>query len=390
MPRIETSTLVYQEAQTSNTSVYKKKLPEKGYLSGIDLRIRVQNGSTSAINMFLTDAIKKIEVIRNGTDRIFSLTGDEAFKQPWMKFGRPPEYTFDATGSAYQMINFPIRFGRYLGDPQYFLDLGKYNSVNLEIDYDMTLWGAVAATTFTTGTFEPSLVLHSFPQNRSMVPKGFIQTREIENYTSVASGNKDMQLPSQNPISAISLFGHEDAIEDGTDVTQVVIGRDSFKERWIDGYWTHLADACNRDVWEKILHYKAYVTAAQNLDTHVNRIRTALARGDSTSWASGATDGVINDISPATIAGNRVTLAGNTVTLANGAATTQTQSALATKAGYIDVTGYPSGVLRFPFGDPGTLDGCLMPSELKDAYVRFVQGGAGAYLATVVEEIVAS
>lgn len=85
------------------------------------------------------------------------------------------------------------------------------------------------------------------------------------------------------------------------------------------------------------------------------------------------------------ITGNRHTLGAQTIT-GTGTGTLVT-SAMSGKKIDLRVVGYIHGFLRFPFADEETLDGMLMPADLKTAQVKLTQGGAGAALALIAEEV---
>lgn len=85
------------------------------------------------------------------------------------------------------------------------------------------------------------------------------------------------------------------------------------------------------------------------------------------------------------ITGNRHTLGAQTIT-GTGTGTLVT-SAMSGKKIDLRVVGDIHGFLRFPFADEETLDGMLMPADLKTAQVKLTQGGAGAALALIAEEV---
>jgi len=85
------------------------------------------------------------------------------------------------------------------------------------------------------------------------------------------------------------------------------------------------------------------------------------------------------------ISGNRHTLGAQTIT-GTGTGTLVT-SAMSGKKIDLRVVGDIHGFLRFPFADEETLDGMLMPADLKTAQVKLTQGGAGAALALIAEEV---
>lgn len=85
------------------------------------------------------------------------------------------------------------------------------------------------------------------------------------------------------------------------------------------------------------------------------------------------------------ITGNRHTLGAQTIT-GTGTGTLVT-SAMSGKKIDLRVVGDIHGFLLFPFADEETLDGMLMPADLKTAQVKLTQGGAGAALALIAEEV---
>ena len=89
-----------------------------------------------------------------------------------------------------------------------------------------------------------------------------------------------------------------------------------------------------------------------------------------------------------TIAGNRITVQGHTLTTAVAAATV---AAAVMADADLDVTviGDIHGFLRFPMADPETFEGMLLPADLRTAQIKLTQGGAGAALALIAEEVYA-
>jgi len=85
------------------------------------------------------------------------------------------------------------------------------------------------------------------------------------------------------------------------------------------------------------------------------------------------------------ITGNRHTITAQTVT-GTGTGTLVT-SAMSAKKLDLRVVGDLHGLLRFPFADEETLDGMLSPADLKTAQIKLTQGGAGAALALIAEEV---
>ena len=97
------------------------------------------------------------------------------------------------------------------------------------------------------------------------------------------------------------------------------------------------------------------------------------------------TNGVMEFAAVTTITGNRHTLTAQTVT-GTGTGTLVT-SAMSGKKLDMYLNGDIHGFLRFPFADPDTLEGALTPADLKTAEIKLTQGGAGASLSLLAEEL---
>jgi len=87
-----------------------------------------------------------------------------------------------------------------------------------------------------------------------------------------------------------------------------------------------------------------------------------------------------------TVTGNQVTIVGNAITAPHTAGNTSGQPLSAVKYA-MKVVGDIHGFLRFPFADPESFDGMLLPVELRTAQIKLTQGGAGAALALIAEEV---
>lgn len=85
------------------------------------------------------------------------------------------------------------------------------------------------------------------------------------------------------------------------------------------------------------------------------------------------------------VTGNRATMTGQSI--GSTGLGTLTVAAISAKACDLKVVGDIHGFLRFPFADPESFEGVLMPSDLRTAQIKLTQGGAGAALALIAEEV---
>jgi len=99
-----------------------------------------------------------------------------------------------------------------------------------------------------------------------------------------------------------------------------------------------------------------------------------------------ATSSVNHVAAATTVTGNQITIIGNTITAPHTAGNTSGQPISAVAYDAV-IFGEIHGFLRFPFADPLTLQGMLTPADLATAEIKLTQGGAGAALALIAEEV---
>ena len=278
MPRIEQAVIMSREAQTSDTALFRKDLPKSGCYTALDVGIRLTNGATSGINMDLLDVIKHISLVMNGNDYRYHMSGQGAFRNYWMRHGRPMPYTWTEAASGVNEVWFRLEFGRFMGDPQFGLDLSRFNNVQLQVDYDNTVYGAVGATTFTTGTFTITVIAHQFPYASRPAFRGMMGMREFWTGTSAASGDEVQDLPSANTILGLGLLAIEDNIAEATDVTDIKIGKDNWSTVWIDGKWYNFQSMQNAALDVREEDFDLLLSAGATKHVHLANIRSANAK----------------------------------------------------------------------------------------------------------------
>jgi hypothetical protein len=284
--KCEIATIVSREAQSSNTAVYRKDLPKSGAYSAIDICVRLTNGATSAINMDLLDAIKRISLVVNGNDYRYHLSGQEAFRLYWLRHGHPMPYIWTEAANGVNEVWFRMEFGRYIGDPTYGLDLSRFDNVQVAIDYDATLFGgAVAGTTFATGTFTVTIIAHQFPYTKRPSFRAMLGDREFYNTTSAASGDIVQSIPSSNAIAELAVMAIEDNIAEATDITDIVIGSDNFSKLWINSKWYNLQSIQSESMQEPAERFNLLASNAAVRDTHLSNIKAAIAKARAVTTA---------------------------------------------------------------------------------------------------------
>ena len=276
MAQIQQAIIMSREAQSSDTALFRKDLPKAGCYTALDIGIRLTNGSTSGIDVDLLTVLKHISLVFNGNDYRVHISGQDAFRHYWMKHGRPMPYFWTEAASGVNEVWFRLEFGRFMGDNQFGLDLSRYNNVQLQLDYDCTLLGAAANTTFTTATFTVTVIAHQFPYSNHPAFRGLIGLREFWTGTSAASGDVVEELPSNNPVIALSVAARESNVAAATDITDIKIGKDNFNTVWIDGKWYNFQTMQNCDLSVLEERYDLLLTSSATLVCHLENIKSVV------------------------------------------------------------------------------------------------------------------
>lgn len=178
-------------------------LPNKGLLSCIELNLAVLGGAAAdKPDVWIHDAIEKIELIVDGSKVIKSLTGsqllamniyDKCFAE-----AQPPRQYQNTT--CYE--RFLINLGRFYHDLEYMLDLSRVNDPEIRITFDFTKtkqngWenGQAFGTSITP---KYSCIPHLLRES-DVFPKGYIKSSEIYRFTSGDETKENMRIP-RGPI----------------------------------------------------------------------------------------------------------------------------------------------------------------------------------------------
>lgn len=189
-------------ASNAQTEVFD--LPSSGIISQLMIELRATSGSTNG-NILISDVLTKVEVIGNGSTVIKSYNGRQIQAIMAYDDGRFPmdkEYSPSGTSWGY----FDVRFGRFMGDEKYALDCGKWDSLELKLTYAIAAGGTAGTTGFTDDSGKWTIYGRYAPVGADFAPVGYIKSEEKKTYTSAASTDYDLDLPSDYPYRRLMLF----------------------------------------------------------------------------------------------------------------------------------------------------------------------------------------
>jgi len=372
--------LLNAETQVSDSATRRIALPRKGALSALMLRTRITNGATAG-EEHIVDAIDKVEVVADGSNVLFSLEGVELLRWAWYWLKRFPPQSWNEGLSVVQELNLPIFFGRYLGDPMFYLDLGQYRDVELRIQYSPT----IAATSFATGTTQFHIPFWVDDSGSPPGPRlGFLRTTQVKAFTSVASGDDITELSRLYKYWDLMVYCREAAIADGVDITTVEVRVDDKRIIPFTGIWDDI-QAENQQMFDidPLVKVTALRANAATIGMLCGRILEAKVKERFTYVA--ATDFPMHTI--ASVAGDVITVAGQ---LVEGSAT-YAAVALDTTRRTLDVQAHGLGIgnaIVIPFALNGNPDLALDPTQMARLQLALTNGAAGGAVKISTRELV--
>jgi len=194
---------------TSGTKTYN--LDYADLISGIDLDFGATNGATDNKNNPIERCVSKIEVV-DGSDVLWSLPGYVAYGMFAQEHGHAgDDYYTGAVGDT-PYVSIPIRFGRELYDPLLSLNPRAFRNPQLRVTFDEATIRAAGATGYVSDSFTLSIIVRLMEE--SPLPQGFLMAKEVENFTSLGSGDHVVDMPTDHPYRMMVLR----AYESGTDL----------------------------------------------------------------------------------------------------------------------------------------------------------------------------
>lgn len=375
--------LLNREVQPTDAATRTVELARAGFVSGIMLRIECTNGATSGQER-IREAIDRVEVIADGSDVLFSLEGRELERWQYVWQKRRASQLLTQRLSVAQELSLLIPFGRFLGDPLLNLDLGRYQRVELSVEFSPTISG----TTFTTATFTISAIEYSWPSG--LIPsgrRGFLRTRQVRAFTSVASGEEVFELDRRYPYMGALVYAREAAIADGVDITLIEVRENDgriipYTSRWLDAQMEN-QEMLDLDPTEEGV---ALVTDAETIDTYVSRVLSAhLQMEDNT----GAADAAHPLVALASVTADRLAMSIVEVDEAG----TQADSSVASALYPIHWRARGIGIgnaVWVPLAQPGDIDNPYMAPEKDKVQLALTNGAAGAAVRVSTQELVAA
>lgn len=222
-------------------------------ISAIRLNFFGTNGASYCRDNRLNDVITKIELV-DGSDQLLSLTLKEAQALEFRRTGKMPYMRPGEKASGGQEESVVILFGRYLWDPELYMDLTKFKNPQLKITTNIAAVAAASATAFLTLYLKFSLDLLVMEEGAEPA-KGFMSAKNIYGFTSGASGDEHIDMPIDYPYVNLMMRAFVAGNDVNENISKLKINCDAGKFIPVDKYVKDLWKAEEQDLGPAELRY---------------------------------------------------------------------------------------------------------------------------------------
>jgi hypothetical protein len=165
--------------------------------------------------------LTKIELV-DGSDVLFSLSGEEAQALAFYGNGYMPLNQISLVIGEYMKSVIPIMFGRKLFDRDLALLPTKFKNLQLKITWDEDAANA--------SVLENQLTVRGWAfDQRAVTPKGFLMSKEIKSYTPVANTYEYTDMPVDYPYRFLMIRSKSTTLEPGVVLAQVKLSEEHDK-----------------------------------------------------------------------------------------------------------------------------------------------------------------
>jgi len=350
----------------SQTKTYDLKGADP--ISTIDIIYEATNGATSNVGHPLHKDISKIEVV-DGSDVLFSLSAAQIAALNFFERGRYPFSAIDEAAAAVQKEKFSINFGRWIGDQRLYLDPSRFDNPQLKLTHAL----AISATAgFATGTGKVTAIAKLFDE-KPPAPDGFLMSKDLFDWTTVASGDQPVILPNDYDYRLLLLRAYLSGTVWTTPISALKLSLNNDKIILFNLYSDDFVT-----LNEEYFGLAEIVQKVLRADNATPESFIAVQKGSIYHPAADFDVGSIESIT-ADLPTLGLYLLSATPTIAKDTTA---------RAGYLRARGIgPHNVLAYPFGDLEDPDTWFKAPDFTSIKLTVTQGGAGAVASVLLQQL---
>lgn len=211
---------------TSGTKVYNLDYTDS--ITQLDLYFKATNVAAGNVESPFERCISKIEIV-DGGEVLWDLPGEVALAAFCHDAEQFPYSEIEEAASASVRQQIPIRFGLRTFDPTYAFDPRKHKNPQLRFTFDESTINTAGTDGFTSDSWEFTLAVRLMED--APAPKAFLSYRTVESFTSVGTGARRIELPTDRIIRYLICRAFEDDVALYTNITNHKLSADGGK--WV-------------------------------------------------------------------------------------------------------------------------------------------------------------
>ena len=219
--------LTYQKSE-ADTAVETIDLNFVDPISAINLEVACTNGASGNKGNWISDIVSRVEVVDGST--VLAAVNMYALETlHWLKTGQSPGLYPSEWASDSTRHNATLFFGRHLWDRDYALNPETYDNPQLKITFNKAAIRAAGATGFADATNIQLTTVVKLMEDATP-PAHYLMAKQIDSFTSAASGDKRIDLPRDYDYRMLLLRAYQAGYETSETISDVKLTCDT------DGY----------------------------------------------------------------------------------------------------------------------------------------------------------
>lgn len=214
--------------------------------------------------------VSKIEIV-DGSDVLWSLPGDVAYSLAVQAGKYKPYEDFVTAANGTPEVSIPIQFGRFLYDPTLGFVPRNFKNPQLKVTFDEATVTAAGADGYVSDSFVLSITARLMEEAPS--PEGWLMAKDLYDFTSVASGDEKVVMPTDYPWRQLFVRAYETEVSYASTITNYKLNCDRGKFIPFDSHVRYIVERM-ASVYPMI-HKKGYSPASEgdNIETWIGEAR---------------------------------------------------------------------------------------------------------------------
>lgn len=199
-------TRILMDSDLDDDATWRRRIDLAGSVTAIEMRINCnRHAARTDVDTVQTllDCVSRIELLKDATTPLISLTGEQLDAMNYWELGRPNARRYRQQADTDNYVSLFLMGGRDLYDREYGWDFDRLNKVYLEYTYNLH---EGTAEYFKAGDHD--ITLYAWQWKGANVPKfkGHFRSRQLDAWTTTAAGAiHNVEIPAANSIRRVGV-----------------------------------------------------------------------------------------------------------------------------------------------------------------------------------------